>query len=238
MRDRPWHGLAAALVVRPLHHDGAVVVALDGDRLDHGVRQGALGPLDRHRAAVDLHVHPGRHGDRQLPDAGHGSYPLTRRRRGLPRPRRSSCACRSVCRPLDVEMIATPRPPEHPGQVGRLRVDPQAGLGHPAQARDAALPVAAVLELDRPGSCRPRRPRCGARDVALALQDLGDRHLELRVRHHHLVVVGRVGVAQTREHVCDRIGHRHGTLLLSPPWFPDGTGPAAIEVAWLTSCSC
>jgi hypothetical protein len=65
------HGLAAPLVVRPLELDGAVVGALDRDRLDDGVRQGALGPLDRHRAAVDGHVHPGRHGDRKLPDAGH-----------------------------------------------------------------------------------------------------------------------------------------------------------------------
>jgi hypothetical protein len=30
------------------------------------------------------------------------------------------------------------------------------------------------------------------------------------VRHHDLVVVGRVRVAQTREHVCDGVRHRHG----------------------------
>src|SRR5205085_12489411 len=49
--------------------------------------------------------------------------------------------------------------------------------------------------------------RSGAvrRDVALALQDLGDRDLQLRVRHRDLVVVGRVRVAQTCEHVRDRI---------------------------------
>src|SRR5690606_28138460 len=43
------------------------------------------------------------------------------------------------------------------------------------------------------------------------LQDLGDIRLELRMRSLHLIVVRRVGVAQTCEEVCDRIGHGHSS---------------------------
>ena len=77
--DLAGHTLASASSLE------ADVRGLDGDK--------------KARAAVDLNVHPGWHGDGHLPDTGHGSYPLTRRRRGLPRPRRSSSpAGRSVDR--------------------------------------------------------------------------------------------------------------------------------------------
>src|SRR5690606_30119532 len=52
-------------------------------------------------------------------------------------------------------------------------------------------------------------------DVALALEDLGDALLDLRVGHRDPVVVRLVGVAQTRQHVCDRIGHGHVLVSLS-----------------------
>src|SRR5919199_3234176 len=38
---------------------------------------------------------------------------------------------------------------QHPGQVGRLRVHPQAGLADAPDTGDRALPVGAVLEVDR-----------------------------------------------------------------------------------------
>src|SRR6476661_1629757 len=40
---------------------------------------------------------------------------------------------------------------EHLGQRSRLRIDPQTGLGHPAQAGNAALPVRAELQFDHQG---------------------------------------------------------------------------------------
>ena len=46
-------------------------------------------------------------------------------------------------------------------------------------------------------------------DVALALEDLGDVGLELGARQRHGVVVRRVRVAQTGQHVCDRVCHCH-----------------------------
>ena len=47
----------------------------------------------------------------------------------------------------------------------------------------------------------------------------GDVGLEVRRRQRDLVVHRRVGVAQTRQHVGDRIGHRHGwfSVLVSLP---------------------
>src|SRR5690349_25167844 len=46
-----------------------------------------------------------------------------------------------------------------------------------------------------------------ALDVALLLEDGGERLLLLRGRHAHLVVHGDVGVAHAGEHVGNRIGH-------------------------------
>ena len=47
----------------------------------------------------------------------------------------------------------------------------------------------------------------------MALQNLGDVRLELRVRHIHGFVLGRARITQTRKHVCDRICHCHLGLL-------------------------
>src|SRR5438067_32414 len=47
------------------------------------------------------------------------------------------------------------------------------------------------------------------RDVALLLEDLGNVPLHLRVGHLHGVVERGVRIAQTGQHVCDRIGHCH-----------------------------
>src|SRR4051812_38902825 len=63
------------LVVRPLHRQRAVLGALDGDRLDHDVLQGALRALDVDGLAVDVDVDPRGDGDRQLSDTGHALSP-------------------------------------------------------------------------------------------------------------------------------------------------------------------
>jgi hypothetical protein len=44
-------------------------------------------------------------------------------------------------------------------------------------------------------------------DVALLLEDLRDVALDLAVRHAHGVVVRRVTVTQTSQHVRDWVGH-------------------------------
>src|SRR5690606_2864137 len=92
---------------------------------------------------------------------------------------------------------------QDPGQVVVLGVHPQTGLRHAPEAGDAALAVAPVLQLDDQVLADLGVLHVVGGDVTLLLEDLRDRDLELRVRHDHAVVVGRVGVAQTREHVCD-----------------------------------
>src|SRR5215213_6991585 len=118
---------------------------------------------------------------------------------------------------------------EHLRKTRVLGVHPETGLADPANARDGALPVAAALERDgqRLADLALGRLRhVVRRDVALLLQDVGDTLLELAVRHGNRIVVRLVGVAQTSEHVCDRVSHRHGREALSPPWFRTCTSGA------------
>src|ERR1041384_5604484 len=50
-------------------------------------------------------------------------------------------------------------------------------------------------------------------DVALVLEDLGDRALQLGRRHHRLRMPDHLGVADPDQHVGDGIGHAHRSLL-------------------------
>src|SRR5258705_3904627 len=87
---------------------------------------------------------------------------------------------------------------EHPRHLLCLRVDPQTGLGDPANAGQAALAVRAVLQLDHQGladSVLGRLLDHPTGHITLGLEDLGDVRLDLRVGHRDLVVVGLVGVA-------------------------------------------
>src|SRR3954452_19053661 len=56
-------------------------------------------------------------------------------------------------------------------------------------------------------------------DVTLLLEDLRDACLQLAVGHGDRVVVRLVGVAQTGQHVCDRVSHGHGVCVLSRSGF-------------------
>src|SRR3981081_1784805 len=100
---------------------------------------------------------------------------------------------------------------QHLRQAGGLGVDPQARLGHAPHASDAALAVRPELQLNDQVLALLTLLSAVPGDVALALQDGGDVRLDLGVRHHDLVVKCRVGSAQTSEHVCDRVSHRHVT---------------------------
>src|ERR1700761_5279539 len=100
------------------------------------------------------------------------------------------------------------------GQVVLLRVNPQTRLGHALDARDRALARVAVLEGDHELLAHLGVVDAPAGDVALLLEDLGDVGLDLRVRHGRRVVVRGVRVTQTGQHVCDRVGHRHGLVAL------------------------
>src|SRR3954454_17643546 len=125
---------------------------------------------------------------------------------------------------------------EHLRETRVLGVDPETGLADPANTRDGALAVAAVLERDGQrlaDLALGRLLHVERRDVALLLEDLRDALLELAVRHGNRVVVRLVGVAQTSEHVCDRVSHRHGREALSPPWFRACTSGTTCSDRWL-----
>src|SRR5580704_12808629 len=99
---------------------------------------------------------------------------------------------------------------EHPRQVVLPRIHPQARLRHPLEPGDRALAGRPELERDHEALADLGVLDAPARDVALLLEDLGDIHLDLGVRHGHGVVVCRIGIAQPGQHVCDRVGHGHG----------------------------
>src|SRR2546421_151450 len=83
----PVQLLGPPLVVGAYHGHGAVVGPLGPDGLGQRVRQLALGTLHPDGLAVDGDVHARGYGDRLTSDARHCLQPpVTRRRRGLPRP--------------------------------------------------------------------------------------------------------------------------------------------------------
>src|SRR5439155_10457691 len=101
---------------------------------------------------------------------------------------------------------------EDPADTVGLAVDPQARLRHPLDAGDRALPLGGVLHYDDELAAGVAgvtlHPVAG--DVALPLEDGGQRLLELGRGHDDLVVHGDVAVADTGQHVGDGIGHGHG----------------------------
>src|SRR5690606_22732711 len=132
------------------------------------------------------------------------------------------------------------QPTQHARELGGLRVHPQPRPGHPSQAGQAAFPVLAVLELHRQGTAdRPlgrllHRP---GGDVPLGLEHLGHVRLQLRVRHRHLIVVRLVPVAQTGQHVCDRVGHGHQSSAFLAPvpgwaWSEESAGYPVTKKPW------
>ena len=62
----------------------------------------------------------------------------------------------------------------------------------------------------------------------VGLEDLGEVSLDLGIRHAHRVLVSRIRVPQTGQHVCDRVGHRHGLMALLTAVSP--AGPTAWSV--------
>src|SRR5690606_13721617 len=83
------------------------------------------------------------------------------------------------------------------GELGRLRVNAEAGLRNALQASNRTLTVRTVLEREGEGLTNASVGLLEACNVALALQHVCEVLLELARRHRHLVVVRRVRVAQT-----------------------------------------
>src|SRR6266480_1599460 len=104
------------------------------------------------------------------------------------------------------------QPSEDARQVVLLRAHPQPWLGHPLEPCDRPLTGRPVLERDHEVLADLGILHVPAGDVALLLEDLRDMNLDRGGGHANRFVVCRVGVAQTGQHVCDRVGHGHGLV--------------------------
>src|SRR6056297_2684389 len=98
---------------------------------------------------------------------------------------------------------------EHSGHGVGVAVHPQARRRDATQAHDRAVTIGGVLHLDGQDVPHPLGGRRGLvpGDVALLLEELSQCDLLLGRGHGHLVVLGRVRVANPGEHVGDRISH-------------------------------
>src|SRR5690349_9074907 len=116
----------------------------------------------------------------------------------------------------------------HARNVVFALVDPQSGLRDALDALDDRLPrVVAERDLE----LRLARFLAGdleALDVALVLQNAGDRDFDLRRRHHDHGALRHLRVADARQHVGDGITHAHALLL--PAGFHDAGNFAAHRV--------
>src|SRR5699024_4835758 len=109
----------------------------------------------------------------------------------------------------------------------------QPGFADTSQTRDGTLAMSAVFErederLSDLAGCRLRNLVSG--DVSLLFQDLCDTGFEFGIRHFDRVVVGLATVAHTREHVRDRVSHRHECVRSCRGF--RCSGPAAVECVW------
>ena len=98
---------------------------------------------------------------------------------------------------------------QHAGQLVGAHIDAQAGLGHAAQAGDNLLLAGVVLQGDADGALSTVVNDLEGLDVALVQQDLSDALLHVGSGNIHGLVLGIVGVADTGEHIGNRISDVH-----------------------------
>src|SRR6266850_1620355 len=110
------------------------------------------------------------------------------------------------------------QPAHHRRDLAGTRVDATTGPAHHLNAREYRRPLLVVAQRDPDGLELPLFDRGDPRDVPLGLQDRGDRQLHVRVRDLDAGVPGPHGVADARQHVGNRIGHR----VLGPFRLPAG----------------
>src|SRR5206468_3723679 len=80
------------------------------------------------------------------------------------------------------------------------------------------LVVVAVLQIDPQDLMAVVFGGLKVGDVALFLQNTGNLQLQLGSGNIHFLVPGADRIANTRQHVCDRIGQPHRLLLLRRPF--------------------
>src|SRR5690349_1342273 len=104
----------------------------------------------------------------------------------------------------------------HARQVVAPLVDAQARLGDALQALDHGL-AGVVAQADAQLLLAVGLAHREVLDVALVLEHLGDGGLQVRAGHAHLHLPHHLGIADTGQHVGNRVGHAHRGLLTSSP---------------------
>ena len=100
------------------------------------------------------------------------------------------------------------------GHLLSTSVNTQAGLGNAAQAGDNLLLLSQVLQGDVDDALVAIVNDGVGLDVALVQQDLSNSLLQVGSRYIHSVVLSRVGVPDSGQHICYGIGDLHVKILL------------------------
>src|SRR5690606_3471490 len=234
LRDTDHHVIdqrASQAVQRPVptlviraRDENRAVLAHDADRLADRHLQLTLGPLDAHVLAVDGDIDTRRNGDGDDSDSRHdvlpgpqrGSVYFRRLENGAEQfaantvaPRLGAAHHSLGCRQdRDAQAILDPRDLVVPD------VHPQPRLGNPLELADRVLAVRGVLQVNRQRVVGLTLTHVVAGDVALTLQNLGDRDEHLRGRHRGALFARNARISNAAQHVIDWICRQtHGVLL-------------------------
>src|SRR5690606_34653200 len=117
--------------------------------------------------------------------------------------------------------------PQHAGNLILLGINPQAGAAYPAQTGDDPLLAGPVLQVQPEHALLVIIDPLEVVNEALFLQNLGESPLHSGPRDIYLFVIGRVGIADSRQEIRNGIRHRHGMNLLQLL-----AAPAASITSW------
>src|SRR5580658_582513 len=206
---------AVLLCIALAADENSSVLQLDVDDAGEDLlAQLALRATDAHDVILHVHIDAGGHDDGQLTYARHS-------RTTLP----------DVCKNLSSDALLLRAFPRHDALRRRndhqtesaedsrylrlARVDAQTGTRNAAKTRDDLLLLRAVPKLNSNLALRTFRNPFEALDETFVLQNLRDGLFRSRGRHVDRFVVGRVGVADARQHIGNRVGYRQVLALLT-----------------------
>src|SRR5579863_7335180 len=106
---------------------------------------------------------------------------------------------------------------EHARNLCAAHIDAATRPRHALDVRDGSFIVIAILQINPKDLLSLFLGGLVVRDVTLFLKDAGNLELQPGGRNIYLLVTRVYGVANARQHVCDRIGQIHRLLLLRHP---------------------
>src|SRR6185437_8111739 len=110
-----------------------------------------------------------------------------------------------------------PETAEHAWNLVAANIHAATGAGNTRHIRNRGFVVVVVLQVDTNDLVAFFFRRLVVRDVTLFLQDAGNLQLQVGSGYIHLLVPRADRVANSRQHVCDRIGQLHRFASPRPP---------------------